>query len=142
ILFPAGLARARSRIRSNFLYPAKRFEPVSEPTVRGRAALRPLPLGHVSQRRPGGEGGIGRACLCLARHLDGVARQIDRSLFRQAAGGGSIEGARPPTFSPGGPTTLPESKGRTRRASAGPPPHPRPPPGLAGRQGTKDGAPH
>src|SRR5262249_11698421 len=123
ILFPAGLARARSRIRSNFLYPAKRFEPVSEPTVRGRAALRPLPLGHVSQRRPGGEGGIGRACLCLARHLDGVARQIDRSLFRQAAGAGSIEGARRHTFSRGGPATLPKSRVRSRSSSARPPPN-------------------
>ena len=51
----------------------------------GNTAARSQPVGHVYQRRPGGEGGLDRPCLCLARHLDGVARQDDRDHDLQAA---------------------------------------------------------
>ena len=58
------------------------------------AAARPQPMGHVSQRRSGGEGGADRPCRCLARHLDGMARQDDRDRGRQAAGARGLEDAR------------------------------------------------
>ena len=59
----------------------------------GNTAARSQPVGHVYQRRSGGEGGPDRACLRLARHLDGMARQDDRDRDLQAAGARGLEHA-------------------------------------------------